>query len=241
MKPSLNRRQFLGGAALAAPGLLAPSGTAAAARPQSTPKRASKPRRTMYFNDARHYYLYAFEPPMTMEDAWRPVDELVGDLGRHPDLRRGNRRRPVQRHQGGRAGHVADAPLRQRLLLAVLVQHAEPDRSGAGPLAGADRSGPPAPTGIHHQHAHGRSTQGPSLSHWHQRFGRRRRRPPGEQHRLRPSLGQGHTVLLDRGTGQLSGRRHRIRFRLYSLLFQAERGGAAHTPDDRPTCAACRR
>jgi hypothetical protein len=31
----------------------------------------------MYFNDARHYYLYAFEPPMTMEDAWRPVDELV--------------------------------------------------------------------------------------------------------------------------------------------------------------------
>lgn len=32
----------------------------------------------MYFNDARHYYLYAFEPPMTMEDAWRPVDELVG-------------------------------------------------------------------------------------------------------------------------------------------------------------------
>ncbi|MDE2756095.1 MAG: hypothetical protein OXI92_06050, partial [Acidobacteriota bacterium] len=77
MKPSLNRRQFLGGAALAAPGLLASGGAASAAGPHSKPKRASRPRRTMYFNDARHYYLYAFEPPMTMEDAWRPVDELV--------------------------------------------------------------------------------------------------------------------------------------------------------------------
>ena len=77
MKPSLNRRQFLAGAALAAPGLLNPGGAASAAGSRSDPKRASRPRRTMYFNDARHYYLYAFEPPMTMEDAWRPVDELV--------------------------------------------------------------------------------------------------------------------------------------------------------------------
>jgi len=35
-------------------------------------------RRTIYFNDARHYYLYVFEPPMTLEDAWRPVDEVAG-------------------------------------------------------------------------------------------------------------------------------------------------------------------
>ena len=35
-------------------------------------------RRTIYFNDARHYYLYAFEPPITMEDAWCPVDECAG-------------------------------------------------------------------------------------------------------------------------------------------------------------------
>ena len=27
-------------------------------------------RRTMYLDDARHYYLYVFEPPMTMEEAW---------------------------------------------------------------------------------------------------------------------------------------------------------------------------
>ncbi len=33
-------------------------------------------RRTIYFNDARHYYLYAFEPPMKLEDAWRPIDEM---------------------------------------------------------------------------------------------------------------------------------------------------------------------
>ena len=35
-------------------------------------------RRTIYFNDARHYYLFVFEPPMRLEDAWRPVDEAAG-------------------------------------------------------------------------------------------------------------------------------------------------------------------
>ncbi len=35
-------------------------------------------RRTIYFNDARHYYLFIFEPPMRMEDAWRPIDEVAG-------------------------------------------------------------------------------------------------------------------------------------------------------------------
>ena len=34
--------------------------------------------RTIYFNDARHYYLFVFEPPMTMEDAWLPIDEVAG-------------------------------------------------------------------------------------------------------------------------------------------------------------------
>ena len=35
-------------------------------------------RRTMYLDDARHYYLYVFEPPMTMEEAWLPVDQISG-------------------------------------------------------------------------------------------------------------------------------------------------------------------
>ena len=35
-------------------------------------------RRTIYFNDARHYYLFVFEPPMTLEEAWRPIDEAAG-------------------------------------------------------------------------------------------------------------------------------------------------------------------
>lgn len=35
-------------------------------------------RRTIYFNDARHYYLFVFEPPMRLEEAWRPIDEAVG-------------------------------------------------------------------------------------------------------------------------------------------------------------------
>ena len=35
-------------------------------------------RRTIYFNDARHYYLFVHEPPMRLEDAWGPIDEVVG-------------------------------------------------------------------------------------------------------------------------------------------------------------------
>ena len=36
--------------------------------------------RTIYYNDARHYYLFVFEPPITLEEAWRPIDE-VADTG----------------------------------------------------------------------------------------------------------------------------------------------------------------
>jgi hypothetical protein len=35
-------------------------------------------RRTMYFNDARHYYLFVHEPPMRLVDAWSAVDEIAG-------------------------------------------------------------------------------------------------------------------------------------------------------------------
>lgn len=34
--------------------------------------------RTIYFNDARHYYLFVFEPPMRMQNAWVPIDEVSG-------------------------------------------------------------------------------------------------------------------------------------------------------------------
>ena len=43
---------------------------------QSAPAKRKK--RVIYFNDARHYYLYVFEPPMKLQDAWRPVDEVAG-------------------------------------------------------------------------------------------------------------------------------------------------------------------
>jgi hypothetical protein len=35
-------------------------------------------KRTIYFNDARHYYLFVFEPPMRLEDAWVAIDEVAG-------------------------------------------------------------------------------------------------------------------------------------------------------------------
>ena len=35
-------------------------------------------KRIFYFNDARHYYLFVFEPPIKIEDAWTPIDEISG-------------------------------------------------------------------------------------------------------------------------------------------------------------------
>ena len=35
-------------------------------------------RRTIYHNDARHNYLWLFEPPISMDQAWTPVDEVAG-------------------------------------------------------------------------------------------------------------------------------------------------------------------
>lgn len=37
-----------------------------------------KSNRVIYANDARHFYLFVFDPPMAMEDAWRPVDDVAG-------------------------------------------------------------------------------------------------------------------------------------------------------------------
>lgn len=37
-----------------------------------------KKNRVLYANDARHFYLFVSDPPMTMVDAWRPVDDVAG-------------------------------------------------------------------------------------------------------------------------------------------------------------------
>ena len=43
---------------------------------------AGKQRRTLYSNDSRHYHLFVHEPPMTMADARRPVDDVAGIASR---------------------------------------------------------------------------------------------------------------------------------------------------------------
>ena len=37
-----------------------------------------KERRLLFYNDARHSYIYYYDPPFRLEDAWKPVDEIVG-------------------------------------------------------------------------------------------------------------------------------------------------------------------
>ena len=35
-------------------------------------------RKLLFHNDARHYYIYNYDPPFRLEDAWKPVDEIIG-------------------------------------------------------------------------------------------------------------------------------------------------------------------
>jgi uncharacterized lipoprotein YddW (UPF0748 family) len=35
-------------------------------------------RRNIFFNDARHYYLFIYEPPIRLEDVRKPIDEVAG-------------------------------------------------------------------------------------------------------------------------------------------------------------------
>ena len=35
-------------------------------------------KRSIYYNDARHYYLFVHEPPIRLEEAYMPIDEVVG-------------------------------------------------------------------------------------------------------------------------------------------------------------------
>ena len=35
-------------------------------------------RRLLFYNDGRHEYMYCYDPPMRIEDAWAPVDEIAG-------------------------------------------------------------------------------------------------------------------------------------------------------------------
>ena len=69
----VTRRRFMQAAAAGAAGLgLSESATGA------QPKGEGRHRRTLYYNDARHYYLYVFEPPMKLKEAQVAIDEIAG-------------------------------------------------------------------------------------------------------------------------------------------------------------------
>ena len=67
---SFTRRKFMQALTVAGGARAAGSSTGLLAKPRPG-KEAGRKKRTLYYNDARHYYLYVFEPPMTLEDAWR--------------------------------------------------------------------------------------------------------------------------------------------------------------------------
>ena len=71
---SITRRGFIQATAAGAAGLgLSESSEGGPQKGDSERKR-----RTLYYNDARHYYLYVFEPPMKLAEARVPIDELAG-------------------------------------------------------------------------------------------------------------------------------------------------------------------
>ena len=41
-------------------------------------KSTASRRRLLYYNDSRHTYMYSYDPPMSLQEAWAPVDEVAG-------------------------------------------------------------------------------------------------------------------------------------------------------------------
>ena len=75
---AVTRRNFIQGVAGASGAGAVGASAGSAQQVSSGQATTGRKRRTIYFNDARHYYLFVFEPPMTMADAWRPIDEVAG-------------------------------------------------------------------------------------------------------------------------------------------------------------------
>ena len=68
----VTRRKFMQAAAAGAAGLgLSESATGA------QPKGEGRHRRMLYYNDARHYYLYVFEPPMKLARSSGRIDHQI--------------------------------------------------------------------------------------------------------------------------------------------------------------------
>ena len=36
-----------------------------------------KKRRLLFYNDSRHFYMYCYDPPIRLEEAWAPVGEIA--------------------------------------------------------------------------------------------------------------------------------------------------------------------
>ena len=156
---------------------------------------------------------------MTMEDAWRPVDELVETSvdtliygvetggGLFSDTKVGRRAMsqtlPFESSYYWRAWYNMQSLIDRGLdPLQVLIDRAHQRQLDF--IVSRRMGGAPGTLAM--------------SSHF--RTGRRRRRPPGKQHGFRPPVGQGHAVLLDGGTGKLPGRRHRVRLRLHPYYFK---------------------
>ena len=100
-------------------------------------------RRTIYHNDARHSYLWHFEPPMRLEDAWIPIDEVAGtavDTFSYCVERGDGMFYPTKFGEdvlgGGRAGAV-----QAQLRVACGGVYAQPDGARTRSAAGAHRPG----------------------------------------------------------------------------------------------------
>ena len=105
-------------------------------------------RRTMYLDDARHYYLYVFEPPMTMEEAWLPVDQISGTAvdtfvygvacgGLFYPTKVGNQFGAVEGTASGpHSNAMYQESLRWSGYLEGVGEHEGPDAAGSGPAEG---------------------------------------------------------------------------------------------------------
>ena len=173
-------------------------------------------RRTIYFNDARHYYLFVYDPPMRMEDARVPVDEVAGtsvDTFSYGVSRADGPVLPLESRAGMGLGPQA---VPERLRMALLGEHAESDRARTRSPSGPHRPGAREEHGFHRQ----------------PEAGGLRRHEPGSQRRqrgsrIRPCRGRRPPACRGRRVG------HELRYRSGGAGFFGRPRGLRALPQPR--------
>ena len=101
-------------------------------------------KRIIYYNDARHYYLFVFEPPMRLQEAWVPVAEVAGTAHKELAAEKVQIDREAEQQKAVRAPPPPPGPAAPTLPFCAMGHHVALVAALAASLSAAGRGRRPA-------------------------------------------------------------------------------------------------